>query len=105
MSCYLRPTLPTVCLHVSVTLCAVVRFTCFHLHIVPEGLPPYMLPTESGRTDGRDVYGVIGCVPLIMGFGVGTQLHRCPVMTRRPKARAGGACYPFPSMVVHVTVG
>jgi len=47
--------LPTICLQVSVTLCAVVRFTCFHLHKVPEGLPSYILRTRSGRTDGRVV--------------------------------------------------
>jgi len=39
---------------VSVTLCAVVRFTCFYLHKVPGGLPTYILRPGSGRTDGRD---------------------------------------------------
>jgi len=83
MSRYLRPTLPTVCLQASVTLCAVARFTYFHLHKVPGGLPSYILRTGSGRTDGRDVEGVIRRVPLIVVFGVGTQRTRRPVMTRR----------------------
>ena len=93
------------CLQVSVTLCAVVRVTCFHLHKVPEGLPSYILRTGSGRTDGRDVYGVIRYVPLIVVFGVGTQLPRRPVMTRRPNAGAGGGCYLSPSKFVCVKVG
>ena len=84
----------------SVTLCAVVRFTCFYLHKVPEGLPSYILRTGSGRTDGRDVYGVIRCVPFIVVFGVGTQRPRRPVITRRPNTRAGGECYLFPSKLV-----
>jgi len=49
---YLRRSLPTVCLQVSVTLCAVVRFTCFHLHKVSEGLPSYIPRTESSQKDG-----------------------------------------------------
>ena len=56
---YFRPTLWTACLQVSVTLCAVIRFTCFHLHKVPGGLPSYILQTGSGWMDGRDVYGVM----------------------------------------------
>ena len=90
---------------VSVTLCAVVRFTCFHLHKVPGGLPSYILRTGSGRTDGRDVYGVISCVPFVVVFGVGTQLPRRPVMTRRPNAGAGGGCYLSPSKLVCAKVG
>jgi len=101
---YFRPILPTVCLQVSVTLCAVVRFTCLHLHKVPKGLPSYILRTGSGRTDGRDVYGVIRCAPLIVVFGVGTQLPRQPVMTHRPNAGAGGGCYLFPSKFTRVKV-
>jgi len=82
----------TVCLPASVTLCAVLRFTCFHLHKVPEGLPSHIPRTGSGRTDGRDVYGVIRWVPSIVVLGVGTQLPRRPVMTRRPNAGAGAGC-------------
>jgi len=102
---YLRPTHPTVCLQVSLTLCAVVRFSSFNLPKVPGGLPSYIVRTGSGRTDGRDVYGVIGCVSLIVVFGVGTQLPRPPVMTRRPNAGAGVGCYLFPSKLVWVKVG
>jgi len=82
-----------------------VRFTYFHLHKVPEGVPSYILRTGPGRTDGRDIYGVIRCVPLIVVFGVGTQLPRRPVMTRRPNAGAGGGCYLFPSKFVCAKVG
>jgi len=55
--------------------------------------------------DGRDVYGVIRCVLLIVVFSVGTQLPRRPVMTRRPNAGAGGGCNLFPSKLVCVKVG
>jgi len=55
--------------------------------------------------DGRDVYGVIGCGPLIVVFGVGTQLPRRRVMTRPPNAGAGVGCYLFPSKFVCVKVG
>jgi len=89
---------------VSVTSCAIVRFTWFHLHKVPEGLPSYILRTGSGRPDGRDVYGVIKYVLLIVVFGVGTQLPRRPVMTRRPNAWAGGGVLSF-SSEVHVRQG
>jgi len=75
------------------------------VHKVPEGLPSYILRTGSGRTGGRDVYGVIGCIPLIVVFGVGTQLPRQPVMTRRPNAGAGGGCSLFPSKFVCAKVG
>jgi len=75
------------------------------MHKVPGGLPSYIRQTGSGRTDGRDVYGVIRCVPLIVVFGVGTQLPRRPVMTRRPNAGAGVGCYLFPSKLVCVKVG
>ena len=105
MSRYLRPTLSTVSLQASVTLYAVARFTCLYLHKVPGGLPSYILRTGSGRTDGRDVLGVITCVPLMVVFGVGTQLPRRPVMTRRPNAGAGGGCYLFPSKFVCAKVG
>jgi len=58
-----------------------------------------------GGADGRDVYGVIGCVAMTVVFGVGTQLPTRPVMTRRPNARAGGGCYLFPLKFVRVKVG
>jgi len=47
----------------------------------------YILRKGSGRTDGREVYCVIRCVPIIMVLGVGTQLPRQPVMTCRPQRR------------------
>ena len=89
---YFRPTSTLWCLWISVTLCASVRLSCFHLHKVPECLPSYILRTGSGRTDGRDVYGVIRWVPLIVVLGEGTQLPSRPVMTRRSNAGAGGGC-------------
>jgi len=82
-----------------------VRPTCFHLHKVPGGPPSYILRTGSSRTDGRDVYGVIRCVPLILVFGVGTQLPRRLVITRRPNTGAGGRRYLFPLKLVCVKVG
>jgi len=75
-SCYIRPTLPTVPLRVCVTLSTLARFTCFHLHKVPRGPPPSALRAGSGQTHGRDVYGVIGCVQLLVIFSVGMQPRR-----------------------------
>jgi len=92
---YLQPTAPTICLQVAVDLCPVFRFTCPQLHMVPEGLPSYTPRTGSVRMDGRDVSGVIRCVPFTVFIGVGTQLPRRPAMTRHPKAGAGGGCYLF----------
>jgi len=71
---YIPPIVRTACLLVSVTLCPGVRFTCLHLHKVLGGHPSYILRTGSGRMDGRDIYGVIRSLPLIVVFGVGTQL-------------------------------
>jgi len=90
---------------VFVGLCAVVRLPSICLYQVPEGLPTYTLGTGSGRMDSRDVYGVIGCVPLRVGLGVGTQLRRRPGMTRRATAGAGGGCYLSPAKFVRVKVG
>jgi len=45
----------TICLQASVTLCAVVQFTRFHLHMVPGGFPSSILPAGYGRTDGCDL--------------------------------------------------
>jgi len=89
----------------SVALSPVVRFTCLNLHKVPEGPPSYTLRTGSSRTNSREVYGVIGCVLLIMVFGVRTQLLGLPVMTRRPNAGAGEGCYLLHSKFVCVEVG
>jgi len=55
--------------------------------------------------DGRDVYGVIRCAPLIVVFDVGMELPSWAVITRRPNARAAGGCYLFPSKFVCVKVG
>jgi len=92
---YLRPTLLTICLCVSVALCASIQFTCFHLYMVPEGLPSDILRTGSGLMDRRDISGVIGCAPMIVVFGVGTQLPGHLVMTRRSNPAARGGCYLF----------
>jgi len=105
VSRYLQPTLPPVCLQVSVTICAVVRFTCLDLHIVPGGLPSSTLPTGSGQMDGREVYSIIRRVPMIVFFGVGTQLSSQPVMSRRPNRGAGGQCNLYSLMFVRVNVG
>jgi len=55
-------------LQCSVTLCDVDRFGSNHLHKLAKGLPSYILQTGSGRTDGRDVYGVTRRVPMTMFF-------------------------------------
>jgi len=51
-------------LQCSVTLCDVDRFGSNHVHRLAKGLPSYILQTESGRTDGRDVYGVTRRAPM-----------------------------------------
>jgi len=55
VSCYLGPSVLTVCLWVSLPLGAMVWFTSLYLHMVPGGLPTYILRTGSSRMDGRDV--------------------------------------------------
>jgi len=55
--------------------------------------------------DGRDIYDVIGCIPLIVDLGVWTQLPSRPVMTCCPNAGAGEECYLFPSKFVNIKVG
>ena len=56
------------CLQCSVTLCDVDRFGFNHLHKLAKGLPSYILRTGSGRTDGRDVYGVTRRAPMTMSL-------------------------------------
>jgi len=105
ISRYLQPRHPTVSLCISVKLCSPFRSTFFHLYKVPGRLPSYTLRTGTGRTDSRDVYGIIRYVPMIVVFGVGTQLPRRPVMMRRLNAAARGGCYLFPSNFVCTRVG
>jgi len=105
MSCAHQPTLLPSCLRVSVTTCAVIRFTCFHLHMVRDGLRSYILETGSGRTDGHDLYGVIGFVPKLVVFGIGMQPPRCLVMTRRPNAGARRGCCLYSLKIVCFKVG
>jgi len=81
-----------------------VRPTCLHLHMVPDGLHSYTLRTGSGRTDSRGVYGLITCRPLIVFIRVWTPRPRRPVMTRRPNAVAAGVCYLFPLKFVRPKV-
>jgi len=54
------------CLQCSITLCDVDRFGLNHLHKLAKGLPSYILRTGSGRTDGRNVYGVMRRAPITM---------------------------------------
>ena len=91
---YHRPPVLMKCLWLAVALCAFVRVPCFHLHKVLEGLPPDILQTGSGRTDGRDAYGVIRSVPMILVFGDETPLAIRPVATRRPNVGGRGRCWP-----------
>jgi len=88
----LLPTYASDCLSSSV--CNLMR--CLPIPLLPlaSGVrrSPLIYPANRiRRTDGRDVYGVIRCVPFIVVFGVGTQLPRQPVMTRRPNAGAASA--------------
>jgi len=55
-------------LQCSVTLCDVDRYGSNHLHKLAKGLPSYILRTGSGRTDGRDVYGVTKRAPMTMSL-------------------------------------
>jgi len=64
----LRDHLRDSCLWCSVTLCDVDRFGTNHLHKLAKGLPSYILRTGSGRTDGRDVYGVTRRAPMTMSL-------------------------------------
>jgi len=73
--------------------------------MVPGGLPSDMLRTGYGWTDGRDVYGIIRCVPMIVSFGVGTQQLMQQVMMRPSRAGAGSRCYLVSSKFVRVKVG
>jgi len=66
MSRDLRPTVQMSWLQLAVTICAVVRLTCLHLHLVPGGHASYPMRTVSGHTDRRDEYGVTRCVPIIV---------------------------------------
>ena len=102
---YFRPLLLLECLWLAVTLCASVWFTCFHWHKVLEGLPSYILRTGSARTDGRDVYGIIRWVPIIVVFDEGTQLPLSPVVTLCPNVGAGGRCWPDSSKLVCARYG
>ena len=55
--------------------------------------------------DARDIYTVIGDVPRIEFFGLGTQLPIQTVMTCRPNTGAGGGCYLYSSKLVCIRVG
>jgi len=81
------------CLQVSVTLCTMIRITCFHLHKVSRGLPSYILWMGARQTDSHHVYGVVRGILLIVVFGVGTQLLMRPVMMPRSNPWAGDGCY------------
>jgi len=59
---------------------------------VLRGLLSYILQTGTGRTDGRDVYGVASRVFFTHVFGEGTQLSRWRMVTYCPNVRAGGGC-------------
>ena len=56
---YFRPDIMSVCLWKPVTQCDTVRFSRFHLKEVLWGSLSYILRTGTGRTDGRDVHGVM----------------------------------------------
>ena len=56
------------CLQCSVTLYDVDRLGSNHLHKLAKGLSSYILRTGSGRTDGRDVYGVTRRAPMTMSL-------------------------------------
>jgi len=89
MSRYIPPTHTTGCFRVSVTLCACLRFSCLYMQKVPEGLPSYALQTGSTGTDGRDVYGVIKCVSMMMVFGVGTHISKKRFFSGRTEPSSG----------------
>jgi len=51
------------------------RFTCFHMHKVPNGRLAYILRTGSSQRNGRGLYSFTTFVPFIQVFVVGRQLH------------------------------
>jgi len=55
--------------------------------------------------DGRDTYGIITCVQLIVVFRVGMQPPRQLVITHCSNAGAGWGCYLSSSKFVRVKVG
>jgi len=50
----------------------------------------YILQTGTGRTVGRDLYGVVSRVFFTHVFGEGTQLPRPPMVTYSSKRGVGG---------------
>jgi len=59
----------------SITLCDIGRFGSNQLHKLTKGLPSYILQTGAGRTDGREVYGIMRRVLLTMSLVKGRN-HR-----------------------------
>jgi len=83
-------------LECSVTLCDVHRFGSNHLHKLAIGLPSYILRTRSGRTDGRDVYGVTRRAPMTMSLVRGRNyggVCRCSAVPTM--VREGGVALSF----------
>ena len=94
--------------HLSSSVCNLMRRRPIHLLPLASSARrfPLIYPANRLRSDGRPRR--IRCykyVPLIVVFGVGTQLPRRPLMTRRRNAEAGGGCYLFSSKFVCVKVG
>ena len=58
-----------------VALCDVDPLRPEYFHMLAQGSISYILQTASGRMDGRDVYGVMRWIPMIVFFAVGTQLQ------------------------------
>ena len=71
------------CFYRSVTLCDVDWVGSNHLHKLTKVLPSYILWTGPGRTDGRDVYGVMRRAPMTMSLVMGRNyggVRRCSVV-------------------------
>jgi len=84
------------CLQCSVALCDVDRSGLNSFHKLAKGLPSYILRTGSGRTDGRDVYGVARRSPKTMSLVRGCNYSGVCWCSAVPKlVREGGVGLSF----------
>ena len=78
------------CLQYSVTLCNIDQFGSNHLHRLARGLHSYILRTGTGRTDGRNVYGVTVRVPMTLSLVKGRNYEAVCRQNAVPTPGPGG---------------
>ena len=88
---YFRPASTMRCLSALVTLCASVRFTCFYLHKVLEGLPSYILWTfiRSDRWPWRIWCYKMGSNDSSLWWGDATTQPSCDDAPSQYRGRRG----------------